>query len=98
MFSYTIYCTMDGCSNPACFKIAARWSDGKTAELKTYALVCEDCAAAALKASREKQAAYRLGKTETMEPSGIYEIQQGTTSQELPRRTDLEEQICGPAE
>ena len=38
---YLVCCT--GCGRPAGFKVAARWSDGATAELKTYALGCEGC-------------------------------------------------------
>ena len=34
---YPIYCYRKGCGKPAEFKIAGRWSDGATNELKTYA-------------------------------------------------------------
>ena len=34
MPSYQVYCTTHDCKNPAIYKIAARWSDGITGELK----------------------------------------------------------------
>ena len=36
-------CYAAGCPNRAEFKIAARWSDGITTELKTYYLACPAC-------------------------------------------------------
>ena len=32
--SYSVLCTRQGCARPALYKIAARWSDGVTEELK----------------------------------------------------------------
>ncbi|MGE3806042.1 MAG: hypothetical protein AB7K24_15335, partial [Gemmataceae bacterium] len=43
MPSYRIVCYTPGCGKEAVYKIAARWSDGATEELKTYACTCEAC-------------------------------------------------------
>ena len=42
---YPVLCYAPGCTRPAAFKVAARWSDGVTGELKTYSLACPDCLA-----------------------------------------------------
>ena len=56
---YPILCYTRACGKPAIYKIAARWSDGVTHELKTYALCCADCLADWFGRSRQKQAACR---------------------------------------
>ena len=40
---YPVMCQTPDCGNAATHKIASEWSDGVTAELKTYALCCEKC-------------------------------------------------------
>jgi hypothetical protein len=87
---YPICCYRPGCQRPAVYKIAARWSDGVTHELKTYALSCEDCLADWFHRSRAKQAACRLAAGETLEPPGIYGLERGWRDQQLTRRPDLE--------
>jgi len=98
---YRVLCYRPGCGKPAAYKIAARWSDGVTEELKTYALSCPDCLADWLARSRQKQAACRLAPGEILEPPGVYELKGGARDRELKRRTDLEEHpeaAKGPAE
>ena len=89
---YPIHCYTRGCGELAVFKIAARWSDGVTQELKTYALTCPACLAEAFQRSRVKQDACRLTTGETLESPGIYEMVRGQRDQQLPRREDLEQQ------
>jgi hypothetical protein len=85
------------CGDLARYKIAARWSDGITQELKTYGLACEACLAAWFRRSLERQAACRLAAGETLERPGIYELTRGSRDRELTRRTELEEQLtAGP--
>ena len=74
---YPISCFTPACSRPAKYKIAARWSDGVTGELKTYALSCAVCLADWFRRSREKQAACRLAPGETLESPSIYELERG---------------------
>ena len=75
--SYTILCTQQNCARPAVYKIAARWSDGITQELKTYALSCPDCLPELFGQSRVKQSACRLAPGETLEAPGIYALARG---------------------
>jgi hypothetical protein len=60
---YPISCYTSDCGRLAQYKIAARWSDGVTQELKTYALTCPECLAAWFRQSRTKQAARRRAFT-----------------------------------
>jgi hypothetical protein len=87
---YPVLCYTRGCGQPARYKIAARWSDGVTQELKTYALACESCLAEALRSARAKQAVCRLTQGETLETPGVYELVRGQRDQQLRRREDLE--------
>src|SRR5436305_8149518 len=91
--AYVVLCTQPGCPRPAAYKIAARWSDGSTEELKTYALCCGECLAEAYRASRAKQAACRTAKGETLEAPGVYQLARGRRDQQLARRADLEQQF-----
>jgi hypothetical protein len=85
------------CGGPAAYKIAARWSDGVTRELKTYGLACEDCLAEWFRRSRQRQAACQLAPGETLEAPGVYELARGSRDRELTRRTELEEKLsAGP--
>jgi hypothetical protein len=90
MPSYPVRCYHPGCGRLAIYKIAARWSDGVTHELKTYALSCAECLAGWLVRSRAKQAACRLAPGETLDAPGVYEMLRGQRDQQLTRRQDLE--------
>jgi hypothetical protein len=89
---YPIHCYRPECGRPATYKIAARWSDGVTEELKTYALTCDTCLAEFLKHSRERQSTCRLSANETLEPPGVYQLRRGRRDRQLPRMRDLERQ------
>ena len=93
---YPIPCYRRGCDRPAAYKIAARWSDGVTGELKTYALTCADCLPDLFRQSCAKQAACRLAPNETLERPGIYELQRGQRDRQLTHRPDLEQQLSSP--
>src|SRR5262245_12062203 len=90
---YAVRCYRPGCGEPAVFKIAARWSDGVTQELKTYYLSCAGCLSGHYRASRRKQAECRLTGGETLEAAEIYELARGQRDRQLRRRTDLEQQL-----
>jgi hypothetical protein len=92
---YPIPCYTRGCERPAAYKIAARWSDGVTGELKTYGLCCAECLADWFRRGRERQAACRLARGETLGPPGIYELRRGQRDRQLQGRPDLEHQLAG---
>src|SRR5262245_29353576 len=92
---YPIICYSPACRRPAVYKIAARWTDGVTGELKTYALSCAECLADWFRRSRAKQAACRLAPGEVLDPPGIYLLERGQRDQQLGRLHDLEKQLAG---
>lgn len=90
---YPIYCYTRGCKNLAEYKIAGRWSDGVTGELKTYGLCCRDCLPLWFRQSRKKQAECRLAAGESLEPPGIFHLVRGQRDKQLQHLEDLEKQI-----
>src|SRR5205085_3424497 len=88
--NYFIRCYATDCQREAGFKIASRWSDGVTGELKTYFLCCEECLPVCFRDACRKQAACRLAPDETLEPPGIYRIQRGAHDYELQRLAERE--------
>jgi hypothetical protein len=90
MPSYTIRCYEPKCPHEAIYKIAARWSDGLTSELKTYGLTCEKCLPQWFAASIRKQTACRRAANETLERPGIYRLTRGQRDVKLERLTELE--------
>lgn len=96
MRPYVVTCSQRGCTRPAVFKIAARWSDGVTRELKTYGLSCEPCLNEQFARSKVKQAACRLAPGETLESPGIYDLSRGQRDLQLARRADLEQRLSSP--
>ena len=91
---YPIVCYTHGCGRPAVYKIAAHWSDGITAELKTYALSCQECLAEQFRRSRVRQAACKLTQGEILEPPGIYRLERGQRDQQLQRLEELAQQLA----
>ena len=87
---YVVRCTDRDCGRPAAYKIAARWSDGVTDELKTYSLACPGCVAKLFALAKRKQAACRRAAGETLEPPGVYELTAGSRDKQLVRRKELE--------
>ena len=85
---YSVLCN---CGRAATYKIAARWSDGLTGELKTYALCCSECLGDSFRRSCAKHAHCRLAKGETLQPPEIFELCRGARDSHLVRRVDLEE-------
>ena|SRR5208283_5728558 len=92
---YPLLCYRKGCGKPAVYKIAARWSDGVTGELKTYALSCPDCLPDWFRQSLKKQKACRKAPGEILEPPGIYQLSPGQRDRQLPRLVELEQKLLG---
>src|SRR5262249_33660012 len=93
---YPIVCYTRGCGRPAVYKIATHWSDGITAELKTYALSCPECLAELFRASRSRQASCKLTQGEILDPPSIYRLERGQRDQQLQRLKVLEQELTHP--
>jgi hypothetical protein len=91
---YPVLCQT--CGAAAAFKIAAHWSDGITAELKTYSLCCGGCVAVCFVEARKRQAACPLELGETLDSPNVFELTRGLRDTTLTRRTDLETQEAHP--
>jgi hypothetical protein len=92
---YSLRCYRSGCTTEAVYKIAARWSDGVTQELKTYALSCPACLRDLFRRSRLKQSSCRLTTGETLDAPAIFELVRGQRDRQLVRREDLEQEPAG---
>ena len=77
---YPVNCSHAGCEAAARVKIAAKWSDGTTHELKTYYLACEACAPELLTAARAKRKKCRLTVGETLDQPAVYELRERGTA------------------
>jgi hypothetical protein len=91
---YPVLCYTPGCAQPAAYKIAARWSDGITSELKTYGLTCASCLPDWYRRARERRGACRLAPGETLDAPAIFRLERGQRDQQLQRLTDLEKQLA----
>jgi hypothetical protein len=87
---YPLFCQTRDCGREAVYKIAARWSDGITQELKTYALCCGPCLPDWLRKSRDKRAACRLAAGETLDEPGVFKLDRNRRDSEIARLSDLE--------
>ena len=90
---YPVLCYTLGCGQPALYKVAARWSDGVTSELKTYGLACESCLPRWFRRARESHAKCRKAPGETLETPGVYRMQRRRRDQELERLSDREMEL-----
>jgi hypothetical protein len=88
---YTVGCSHPDCREPAAYKIAARWSDGRLAELKTYGFACSEHIGAVFRDSEERRREYRPSPGETIEELAIYRYEAGKRDRFLQRLWGLEE-------
>lgn len=86
---YPLICYQPSCGRPAVYKIAARWSDGLTGELKTYGLCCESCLPAWYARAVQRQRACRLAPGEILDAPSIFRLASGRRDRELEPLTEL---------
>jgi hypothetical protein len=91
---YPVMCYAPGCAREAVYKVAARWSDGITEELKTYHLSCAECLPTLYQDAKRKRNRCRLAIGESLELPGIYRLDRGARDQGLQRCPDLESAIA----
>jgi hypothetical protein len=94
---YPVLCYTKDCGQKAVYKIAAKWSDGLTGELKTYALSCPECLPRWFQSARAKQALCHTTPGEVLEPPGIYFLARGQHDQQLRKAVEVEQQLSEAA-
>jgi len=90
---FVVQCHSSGCPAPAEYKIAARWSDGITTELKTYSLCCRACLAMCYRSAIERSERCRLAAGESLESPGVFEYSRERSDRTLRRLPELEAEL-----
>jgi hypothetical protein len=90
MYSHDVNCTHPYCSDLATYKVAARWSDGRFAELKTYGFACSDHLGEVFQEAENRRLDYTLCPGEVTEEMAIYRFEPGKRDRQLKRLWDLE--------
>jgi len=80
---FIVRCDAPQCQRLAIYKIAARWTDGITAELKTYSLCCADCLAQAYHSAVERHLRCHTTAGETVEHPAVFHYVSATSDQAL---------------
>lgn len=86
-----VRCCFPGCSEPASYKIAARWSGGALSELKTYGFACSDHLGPVFRESEARRQDYEPSPGEAIEEIAIYKYEGGKRDRVLQRLWGLEE-------
>jgi hypothetical protein len=81
---------MPTCREPALYKVAAPWSDGRFKELKTYGHACAEHLGPVFRAAEDRRATYRPAEGETVGDIAIYRYGNGWLDSQLKRLEDLE--------
>lgn len=97
MSTTVVSCSHPDCRQAASYKIAARWSDGRFTELKTYGLACQDHLGETFRGAERRQMRSRPPAGETVEEMGIYRFIPHQRDKQLQRLWGLEENYRGSA-
>ncbi len=93
MYTRDVLCGMPECEKHAAFKIAAPWSHGNFAELKSYGLACEDHFGPVFRDARRRWGLHLTSPEETIGEVGLYRFEAGRHDRQLERLDDLEKDI-----
>ena len=85
---YPVLCYTPGCGRPALYKIAARWTDGTIAELKTYGLACEGHSAQAYRDALRRRKVHPPSNEEKHGEIGLYHFEKGQSGAPLEKVAD----------
>jgi hypothetical protein len=91
MYNHDLNCSHPYCSDSATYKVAARWSYGSFAELKTYGFACSDHLGEVFQEAENRHLDYTLLPDEVTEELAIYRFEPGKRDRQLHRLRDLEE-------
>lgn len=88
-----VRCSVEGCNEPATYKIAAPWADGRFSELKSYGFACADHVEEVFRDAEARWLEYEPVRGETIHDVGIFRFQPGIGDRRLERDRDLEENL-----
>jgi hypothetical protein len=88
--NHVVACSYPDCREPASYKIAARWSDGHLAELKTYGFACSEHLGPVFRESEQRRSDYIPSPGESIEELAIYRHEPGKRDRFLQRLWGLE--------
>ena len=71
---YPVLCSRKGCSQPAAYKVAARWSDGPLREWKNYGLACESHRDALVARATSHRESLAVRDDEQVGPVEVFEL------------------------
>jgi hypothetical protein len=91
MSTTIVRCSLPDCHEPATYKIAAQWSDGRVSELKSYGFACSDHLGSVFRDAESRRQDYQTSPGETLEEIAIYKYEQGRRDRQLQRLWGLEE-------
>ncbi|MDG3006464.1 hypothetical protein [Paludisphaera mucosa] len=91
MTRHAVQCSFEGCPEAASYKIAARWSDGSFAELKTYGFACSDHLGPVFRQAERRLQDYQAAPNEIVEELAIYRYETGKRDRQLQRLWGLED-------
>ncbi len=91
MATTVVRCTFPDCREPAAYKVAAPWTDGSFAELKTYGHACPEHLGSVFRDAEARRQHYVPSPAETVQEIGIYRYEQGKRDRLLQRLWELEE-------
>ena len=85
MYSKDVHCSTPECEHAAEYKIAAPWSYGSFAELKTYGLACADHKNQLFHAAVERGKSHSPSPDEKIGPIALYHYEKGKHDRDLER-------------
>lgn len=88
-----VRCSEPGCQEPARYKIASPWTDGRYQELKTYGFACAEHLPDVLRSAEVRWLDYEPVRGEAVHPIAIYRYEPGKRDSELVRDRDVEESL-----
>ena len=86
-----VRCSLPYCHEPAAYKIAAQWSSGSFAELKSYGYACSDHLGPVFREAEQRREDYEPRPGESLEEIAIYKFEQVRRDRQLQRLWGLEE-------
>lgn len=86
-------CSIEGCGEPATYKVAAPWRGGTFVELKTYGFACGGHVRAVLADAEARWLDYEPTRDEVVGYVNVYRFEPGRGDRGLVRDEDLEDEL-----